>query len=201
MERKFLRLAYFQKSKLLFAMIAQNLRTNFSPYLIETYLFNDITEENIEDYYLLAEFKSDFEITPKLEKYLTNVYETIEGTFLYAFHLVSHKEDVDKFMQGKYSEFSEDTKSKIAFYYNIYSFDERSKTIIKVSKETLLKLRSGPFEMQVILNPSEYIREVAEEMVPLIYEDLGEAINNVINMKEIAKKYDRRKETFTKKIK
>ena len=84
---KYLKVKYFNKSKILFPFIAGKPYWKNGKKLIETYLFANSLDESILDYYLFAEFEKGVELDDKIIQYLYSKYETEDGTDLYIFDL------------------------------------------------------------------------------------------------------------------
>ena len=196
---RYFRKTYFQKSKLLFGIIS-DLQMSDCEELIQTYLFSNEIEENVLDYYLLCEFSTEFKLSVKLENILTNIYQTVDNTFVYVFHLIDYKDDVDKFLKGDYSNFSEESKNNIMFFYYIYPKSDTDE-IIKIPTQILKDKKKGSLQMHVFFNHKDYIEELSEEMTDVIYDSKEEAIHILKDMKEILEIYDRERETLNKKIK
>ncbi len=199
---RYFRISYFQKSKLLFAMIANDLKERYDPFLVNTYLFsnNEDIPEDINSYHLLVEFKNGVELSEDLKKLLLSVYSIEDDSAIHIFDVEAFKSDIDKFMMGAYSMFSNESKYRIMYYYNIYPKNERG-DIIKISSATLKAHKPGVLEVNAFFYPAEYKNEIASEMVGIIYEDKLQALEGLKDVQEIVAIYDKEKETFTKQIK
>lgn len=196
-DKKYLKVSYFQKSKMLFAIIA-GIKYYGDPenQLLNTYLFSTEIDESILDYYLFAEFTKNIELDEHLLALLHATYTTENDTELYIFNIMEHKEDVDKFLLGKYSEFTVASKDKILFYYNYFPKDRNKKYI----KPTNLHNLRGMLHFYTFLYPEECKEQLAEEMTESMFKTKEEAMATLSSMKELCKEYDMEKETLKLKV-
>ena len=192
---RYLKIKYFNKSKLLFAFIAGKPYWKNDKSLIETYLFANALEESILDYYLFAEFERGVELDDKIVEYLYAKYDTEDGTELYIFDLTNFKDDVDKFLEGSYSELSQERKTEI-LKYNGYPIDKKGDIIGGTSSI------KGKLHFYSILNPEKCRDIIVNEMVTFhdIFNTKSEALNVLRVMKEICEPYNKDKETYKKNI-
>lgn len=192
-DSKYLKIGYFQKSKILFAIIA--VQKYYKDKLINTYLFSPHLDESILDYYLFVEFKEDVVLDEDLERYLYCSYNTEDDTKLYIFDMTDFKDDIDKFLLGSYSEFSEQSKDKILHYFGYYSKDSRGK-IIKCNVHAL----NGMLHYYTFLYPDKCKEQIANDMNNSLFASKGEALMILKGMKEICLPYDMEKETINKNL-
>ncbi len=192
---RYLKIKYFNKSKMLFAFIAGKPYWKNEKRLRQTYLFANTLDESILDYYLFAEFDEGVELDEKILQYLYAKYETEDKTELYIFDLTNFKDDVDKFLEGSYSEFSKDRKSDV-LRYNGYPINKKGELIGKI------KDMKGALHFYTILNPDNCKDEIAEEMVEVhqMFDTKNEALSVLRVMKEVCEPYDKDKETYKKEI-
>ena len=184
---------YFQKSKhLLFPLLNTK-----QEGLINTYLFAEYIEnEGILEYKLFCEIKKGVEIKKELSKYLTEAYETEDGTDLCIFDIEHLKTEVELFLKGEYSNYPENKKHDILKYYGWH----KNGKVINVAEVKRLKGDTA-LHYYVFLYPSQFINEIAEDLVNLdMYNTISEAKETIKKTKEFATLYDLEKETFTKKI-
>lgn len=115
---------------------------------INSYLYN--TKEDINEYQHIYILMSEEDILYiKHKRYITHA-KTNEG-FLYTFNIDSYKNDVQLFIKGKYSEFSQELKDLLCkkqsiknimlseVYKILYRTDDRRKMIEELVGESLHK--------------------------------------------------------------
>ena len=185
---------YFQKSlHLLFPLITKKQQGG----VINTFLFANELEENILEYVLICEMKKKVELNEELQKYLLCTYETEDNTDLLIFDVSHISNEVDKFLMGQYSEYSQKSKDSILIYHK---WDSKGKALtveqIKNGKQT------SDLHFYVILYPNDFKENVAEDMVNEynLFNSKKEALSVLKEMKELFPTYDNEKETYTSKI-
>jgi hypothetical protein len=173
---------YFQKSlNYLFPLIGLNKEELFKP--AGTYLWWNGTE-SIDNTQLIAVYEERDELVydPFEAKvlfknpYIQNCY-TVEDGKAYIFDLSSHGETVKKFLEGKYSKFSEGVKKKILTYHGA--------SLDKIA-------RPGRY-LHMSLYPELYWEQVGKEL------DYDPEILKK-EVKELGSLFDREKETLSIKI-
>lgn len=174
---------YFQKSlNFLFPLLGLKREMTFVP--VGTYLWWN-GGESIEDKYLLVGYEADFEssVFKAFEKKnllahpdLHKCYD-VEGGRIYVFDMVRHSDTVDKFLEGKYSKFSEKDKRKILSYHDA-----------SLEKEP----RPGRY-IHMTLYPELYYEQVARDLEGVSVETLRE-------VGELTNRYDKTNETLNIKI-
>lgn len=190
--------SYFQKSfNLLFPLISKERQEG----IINTYLFAEQLDENILDYLLICEIKKGVELNKYLQRYLCSTYETDENTDVCIFDLNHISEEVDKFLSGNYSEYTEESKKDILRYNNWEKQIGRNKVVITVKDIKELKFDSN-VHFYVFLYPDDFRKEVAEDMVKEydLYDTVAEAVKTIKGIKELCPIYDLDKETLNKNI-
>lgn len=179
---------YAQKSKLfLLPLTGLKKDTHIKP--VCTYVID--TERGITelDYKLIVPFTKDesSEFSYYEDSYIlksknldiTNYFET-DKLCIYVFDLYEYKEDYDRFLEGKYTEFSTRTKSLINIYWG------------KVQGK---KFYPHP-KIEAYMSPMlETYERVARELAS--GPDYIELLDSLIKNKEILDKPDLVKETFT----
>lgn len=196
-DTKYLRISYFQKSKLLFALIAgNNYNGEDKNKVINTYLFSTEIDENILDYYLLAEFGKDVELDETLLKNLYTTYSTENNTDLYIFDISCYKDDIDKFLIGEYSQFSEEAKKEILNYYGYYDKNKQGKIVVDSNVHKI----GGMLHIYTFLYPQECKEYIAEDMANSLFGTKQEALQTLNYMKEVCPAYDMQKETIKTKL-
>lgn len=190
---------YIQKSKtMLFPIVSKEKQ----PGLITCYLFSEEFDENIYDYYLIAEMSKGSILNGHLEKCLYTTYETEDGNDLYIFDISDVSEDVDRFLLGDYSDYSKESKANMLKYYSWTRMVGGNKVIFSV-KEIKDNLPKTNLHIYVFLYPSDFKQELAEELVKnyKLYDNMEDALRVLKQMKELCPKFDEKRETLTKKLK
>ena len=192
---RYLKIKYFNKSKMLFAFIAGKPYWKNDKKIIETYLFANALDESILDYYLFAEFEDGVELDDKIIEYLYAKYKTEDGTELYIFDLTNFKDDVDKFLSGSYSEFTQERKADVLRYHG-YSLTKKGEIMGRIENV------KGQLHFYSILNPEKTKDAIAEEMVKVhkMFDTKQEALGILQMMKEVCEPYNKDRETYKKNI-
>lgn len=173
-ERPLISSAYRQKSKLFLWPLVRIKRTaSLKP--LQTFLIDPIQGIYETDYKIIApfykesRFDEDYLLT---NEFFHDFYETDE-LLVYVFDLRSYSDDFDKFLQGKYTEYSKASKALVNLYYG---------------SQVGLKVKPHP-QIEAYLNPKEatYVK-VAEELNIDVYK--------LIALKEIVNPPNLEKETF-----
>lgn len=155
-----------------------------------TYLYWDDIDESILTYNLIVEYDKNIEIDHPL---LQSIYNTVDS-IVYIFNMEKYKHDIDMFLDGKYSEFSADSKQKIIKYY---------KWIVngRTMYSSEAKIAEGSPHWHVFFYPRIFVNNVAKEWVyPFkYYDDEEEAFIVADTMTEFCQIFNLEKETFTKK--
>lgn len=195
-EGRYLKIGYFQKSRILFGLIAGETYTaTDKKLLLTTYLFADSLDESIIEYFLYAEFEAGVELDSKITQYLYASYKTEEGTELYIFDLTQFKDDVEKFIDGQYSEFSKNAKRDI-LKFNKYPIGDDGKLTRKLDDI------KGNLFFYTIFNPIECREKIAEELYEIndICSSKEEAYKILKEMREICEPFNKDRETFKNKL-
>ena len=198
---------YIQKSIFLFPLLHNQTSKYYKDKLIKTYLFGDFVQEDILDMYLICEFKKGIVLDEDISEYLYKSQETEEGNDLCIFNISKWEQDIEKFLKGEYSKFSEEHKKRILSYFNYpENIEKLSKRefLEKVEKGNKLQQNGiyGNFNIYVVLYPYSFKEEVAKEMVERydLYNNVDEAMKALHDVEELLPIYDHEKETFKKNI-
>ena len=201
-KNKYIMTEYFQKSlNLLFPILTENKQEG----VINTYLFAEHLKEDIIDYYLLCEMDKSIDLVQDLQDLLYASYDIDgeENTELCIFDISSKEIEVDKFLKGSYSEYSQESKRKILCYYSWCFFNPtlNRKEIIPIERVKQLKEANPKF--YTFLYPNDFKKEIAIEMTDnlKLYDKKQECLKVLNQIKEFALPYDVELETFKKKIK
>jgi hypothetical protein len=117
---------------------------------------------------------STFEDNHILPKNPLGVHD-FQGFRMYIFDLSQYHEDVNNFIQGKYSKFSDKSKAKIMFYHGDSAMDR--------SKMPMLG-----HDFKIIFYPNHYFKAASQE--------LGVPISYLVEVGELLSVYDKEEETF-----
>lgn len=119
---------------------------------LNTYMYWESLDDSIDEYKLIVEYPKTVTIEHEL---ILGVYETLDS-MIYIFDIDTYAKDVDRFREGKYSEFSSKLKDRILKYYK-WVIGGRI-MYVSEAKET-----GSPCHYHVFLYPRMFVREVAEE--------------------------------------
>lgn len=194
---KYFMTKYFQKSRnFLLPLISREAQEG----LLNSYLFAEGLEENISEYFLICEIRKGCELNEDLARCLYSTYENEVGNDICLFDLSSVKADVDKFLDGRYSQYSVESKHKILRYFK-WGKKVPSGAVMTVKEVKQLK-NDKELHFYVFLYPESFKEEVAEEMYSIynIFSSYNEALQVLKEMKELCSPYDADKETLTKII-
>ena len=183
---KYYSVNYFQKSRNL--LLPLGLSNGIRNEGIQSYLFCDSLDEDILEYNLLVKVDKGVEIIDEqfLDK-VVKVYEKEEFD-IYVLDISEWGEDIDSFMKGEYSKYTEKAKKKILKAFNNLNGDNF------IAKSEL----TGGYKFYVIFFPDQYKEEVAQELweVHELFNTKAEAWEVVKEMKEFCAPYSKMKETL-----
>lgn len=172
---------YFQKSlNFLFPLLGFAKEDTYQPE--NTYLWYP-GEESIDTLEMIVHYKADdsklysmFEQKVILENPHLEACYTVDIGKLYIFDMSHHTDTVEKFMRGKYSEFSSGIKKKILSYHGA----------------SLDKIPRPGRVFHTALYPELYMEQVAAE--------IGETVETLMEVGELCSPLVRSKETYTGKV-
>ena len=183
---------YWQKSKILLPLVDPNKK--LKKFVNETYLFCDQLDESILDGYLLCEV-NDIDEDLELDNLIMEL-DSDKGTKLLILDTKLGEDDIENFMNGKYSKLKFNIKKLIVkYYYNSesYSFED-------IEKEVLKGTFKGYAHFYTILFPDKVKKEILMELVNhyKLYDNIWEAEEGCPS--ESAPEPDLTKETYKNKI-
>jgi hypothetical protein len=182
-ESNYIYKTYFQKSlNFLFTLLGYSKMETFVPK--NTYLWWEEGEENIETLDILVHYHPEdetlFEIFEKKElmthPHFDSCYSIEGGGKLYVFNLAHHVDTVEKFLRGRYSQFTDQVKKRILNYHGA----------------SLDKVPRPGRTFHTSLYPELYMEQVAKE-IKVDIEELKE-------IGELCSIYDKKRETFSGKF-
>lgn len=189
---------YFQKStNFLFPLIAKSKQEGVS----DTFLFADGIEDDIVNNIIFCEIEKETSINKDLEEFVKEVYETEDDTFLYKIDIASLGDaQVNQFLSGSYSEYSEEAKKKILFYFQ-WTKSPGGVVYTPTEVKAIDKKDFNP-HYHVLLYPKEFKINVAQDMHTELdlFDTKEEALEIIRDMKELCEIYNYEKETYKKPL-